>query len=244
MKSVKILRLGTVLALAAFLIQTPAQNSDTTTHMRVVAPPFPQTKEPGAIAVTVRGACEFSKDGARFHSIKQGQLLPPGSVIRTKKTGQLDLYLKRTAVAIRLSRDTEIHLAKLEQSTNNGVSAPDTEVALTKGTIFTLERATIPGSFEITSPTGLTIASAPGGRYMISGSASDTKLFNLTKPNQSLVTSSYNEQDAKDFGQNPRDLIAQLLEFDEIQSLADTWANPDLGPAGRGTKEKAPARRK
>src|SRR4051812_46092958 len=98
MKSVRFVSLFAVFPIAAFLVQSNAQINDPPTGLRLVAAPFPQTKEPGAVVVALHGVCEFAKDGSHFHSIKQGQFLPSGSLIRTKETGQLDIYFKRTGV--------------------------------------------------------------------------------------------------------------------------------------------------
>src|SRR5438552_1685781 len=74
----------------------------------------PTITGPAVVAMDVQGKCEASTDGAHFTPVKPGQIFTEGTIIRTGSKGRADLYFKRTGVAVRLQKDSELKLSKME----------------------------------------------------------------------------------------------------------------------------------
>jgi hypothetical protein len=122
---------------------------------------------PQAYVLAVNGKCEYSENGSTFLPFKVGHLFKEGDIVRTAADAQTDLFFRRTGTTIRVQPGTEMKLEIMERHLQAGTPVSQTLLHLRTGRIFSIVRASVPGStFEIRNGGGRSRVEG-GDRYII-----------------------------------------------------------------------------
>jgi hypothetical protein len=167
--------------------------------------------EPSAIILQAKGKCEYSENGGPFKKLQPKQVLTQGVVLRTGSNGRVDMFIQKTGGAIRVQANTEIELSKIRR-TGNAVNAL---IDLRKGTIFSMVHTKVAGAtLDIVNTTGAsTVQELGASRFVVSAGA---------KANAAAKKTSQTKE-AEKFVEAIRDPVQVLVEFDELDNLAETW---------------------
>lgn len=210
--------------------------------------------EPQAVVLAVSGQGESSEDGQAFSrlktadrkdalargesedgSVKQlwGQALKAGTVVRTGKIGQTDIFFTRTGTTVRIQADSEVKIEKMERLVKRGEPVSQTVLNLTKGSVFVAVRAYEAGStFEVKNTAGRAVIGGSGskGRYIITADGapvmekdSDVPLKLITDNGTTVVapTQKAFSNDARPLALEPSPAEKALIESDDFESFAE-----------------------
>lgn len=194
------------------------------------------TTNPQAVVLSVNGKCEYSDDGASFTPLKSGKVLLQGAIVRTMEGARTDLFFRRIGTTVRLQSGSEIKLEKMSRTMKDGLPVMQTLLDLRTGRIFTVVRSLVPGStFEIRNAAGRSVVEGGGGkgRYIITADGTHVADKNSTVAlkviGETGVTvispgQKFNGKEGKVFAQNPSETVESLIDFDELDSLAEQLA--------------------
>lgn len=192
---------------------------------------------PQAVVLTVHGRCDYSEDGTTFSAFKAGQVFKQGALVRTADGARADLFFRRIGTTVRLQSGTEVKLEKLERHMKDGVPVMDTLLELRTGRIFTVVRSLIPGcTLEIRNAAGRSIVEGGGGkgRYIITADGTHVTEKDSAVPlkiiRENGVTviepgMTFNAKEGKMFALEPTAAVQMLIEFDELDAVAETEAS-------------------
>ncbi|MDB6038291.1 MAG: hypothetical protein JWM99_2132 [Verrucomicrobiales bacterium] len=202
---------------------------------------------PQAVVLSVRGKCEYSDDGTTFAPLKTGHVFHQGSVVRTGSGARTDLFFRRIGTTVRLQPETEVKLEKLDRHIKDGMPVMQTLLDLHTGRIFTVVRSLVPGStFEIRNAAGRSVVEGAGGkgRYIITADGTHVtdkdSVIPLKVIGETGVTvispgQKFNSKEGKSFAVAPSETVESLIDFDELDSLAEQLT-PD-NDHSQGTRE-------
>lgn len=188
---------------------------------------------PQALVLSVQGKCVYAEDGQHFAALKAGRVLNQGAVIRTPDDARVDLFFRRIGTTVRLQPATEIKLEEMTRIMKDGMPVMHTLLDLRMGRIFTVVRSLVPGStLEIRNAAGRSVVEGGGGkgRYIITADGSHVtdkdsviplKVFGETGVTVITPGQKFNAKDGKVFALEPPEAVNLLIDFDELDSLAE-----------------------
>jgi DNA-binding response OmpR family regulator len=188
--------------------------------------------QPDAITLSVRGKCDYSRDGVTFSRLERGQDLEQGAIVLTGATARTDLFFRRTGTVVRLQEGTEIRLEKMTLTTRDGLPVVHTLLDLRKGRIFTVVRSAVAGStLEIRNAAGRAVVEGSGiGRYIITADgthvAATGSVIPLKVIGESGITviaagEQFAAKDGKPFAVSTSLWVKELIELDELQATTE-----------------------
>lgn len=199
---------------------------------------FENTTTPQALVLSVHGMCEFSDDGKTFSPLKAGHVFNQGAVVRTGEDARTDLFFRRIGTTVRLQSGTEVKLEKMERHMKDGMPVMETLLDLRSGRIFTVVRSLVPGStLEIRNAAGRSVVEGGGGkgRYIITADGTHVTDKNSVVPlkviGETGVTviapgMKYKAKEGKAFAVASSEAVETLIDFDELDSLAEQLGSP------------------
>lgn len=199
---------------------------------------------PQAVVLSVHGKCEHSMDGATFTALKAGQVLKQGAVVRTGAGAgaTCDLFFRRIGTTARLQPGTEIKLEKMSRHMKAGQPVMETALDLRAGRIFTVVRSLVPGStLEIKNAAGRSVVEGGGGkgRYIITADGTQVTEKNSAVPLKiigergiTIITPGqrFDAKEGKQFPLATPEAVQLLIDFDELDSLAEQLTPPENLP--------------
>jgi hypothetical protein len=203
------------------------------------------SSDPQALVLSTQGKCEYSEDGTTYTLLKTGRVCKQGAVIRTGDGGRTDLFFRRIGTTVRLQPGTEVKLEKMTRHLKDGQPVMETLLDLRTGRIFTVVRALIPGStFEIRNAAGRSVVEGGGGkgRYIITADGTHVTDKNSAVPLKvvgeigiTVITpgQKYNAKEGKVFDLATPETVASLLDFDELDALAEQLTPPEELPKSK-----------
>jgi hypothetical protein len=203
---------------------------------------FEASTAPQALVLSVHGTCEYSEDGTAFVPLRSGHVFKQGAVVRTGEKSRTDLFFRRIGTTVRLQQNTEIKLEKMERHLKDGIPVMETLLDLRVGRIFTVVRSLIAGStLEIKNAAGRSVVEGGGGkgRYIITADGTHVTDKNSAVPLKvigetgiTIITpgQKFNAKEGKLFALETPEAVELLIDFDELDSLAEELA-PDELPA-------------
>lgn len=238
---------GAVLRVAApmavlLLCFTGVLNAQEKTSDRQSALQLPDSaSQPSAIALSVRGKCDYSEDGVTFSRLERGQILEQGAIVLTSATARTDLFFRRTGTVVRLQADTEVKLEKMTLTTKDGLPVVHTLLDLRKGRVFTVARSTVTGStLEIRNAAGRAVVEGSGiGRYIITADgthvAAKGSVIPLKVIGESGITiiaagEQFAAKDGKVLAASTSLWVKELIELDELQASTEGAVGTEQPP--------------
>lgn len=191
------------------------------------------TKVPQALVLSEHGKCEYSEDGVHFMRLRPGRILKQGAVVRTGGDSSADLFFRRIGTSVRLQPNTEIKLETLSREMKDGRPVMRTLLDLRSGSIFTVVRSLVPDcTFEIRNQAGRSVVEGGGGkgRYIVTADGthvtdkdSEVPLKVIGETGVTIVTpgQKFHAKEGKLFPLNPPESVELLIDFDELDSLAE-----------------------
>ncbi len=164
-----------------------------------------------------------------------------GMVVRTEEDSRVDLFFRRVGTTVRLQPGTEIRLEKMERRMRGDQSVMDTLLAIEKGRIFIAVRSLVSGStFEIRNAAGRSVVEGGGrGRYIVTadgtlvaekGSVAPLKVIGETGVTLIAPGMQFNGKEGKMLPLEATEAVKLLIEFDELDSLAEEASTTDGTP--------------
>ena len=162
-----------------------------------------------------------------------------GMVVRTEEDSHVDLFFRRVGTTVRLQPGSEIRLEKMERHMRGGQPVMQTLLALEKGRIFIAVRSLVTGStFEIRNAAGRSVVEGGGGRgrYIVTadgthvtekGSVAPLKVIGGTGVTLIAPGMQFSRKDGKMLPLEAPEAVKLLIEFDELDSLAEQWTVTD-----------------
>ena len=161
-----------------------------------------------------------------------------GMVVRTDEDSRVDLFFRRVGTTVRLQPGSEIRLEKMERHMRGGQPVMETLVALEKGRIFIAVRSLVTGStFEIRNAAGRSVVEGGGrGRYIVTadgthvtekGSVAQLKVIGETGVTLIAPGMQFSGKDGKMLPLEAPQAVKLLIEFDELDSLAEDGSTTD-----------------
>jgi hypothetical protein len=194
---------------------------------------------PKAVVIAASGKCEYSEDGRTFTTLKATDVVNQGVVVRTGEDARADLFFRRIGTTVRLQSGAEVKLEKMTHSSKAGVSEFHTLLDLRKGRIFTVVRASVPGStLEIRNAAGRSVVEGAGsGRYIITADGTHVadkksgiplKVIGETGITVIAPGQSFAAKEGKMLPAAPPEEVKALIELDELQELTDNLSRPPV----------------
>jgi len=193
---------------------------------------------PQAIVLSRHGVCEYSEDGANFMPLSPGRVLKQGAVVRTSGEASADLFFRRIGTTVRLQPDTEVKLETMARHMKDGMPAMETLLDLRKGRLFAVVRSLVPGStLEIRNAAGRSVVEGGGGkgRYIITADGaqvadqkSEVPLKFIGQTGITIIApgQKFLAKEGRQFPLNPPEAVELLINFDELDSLAEQLSLP------------------
>jgi len=241
MKNKTLIPLFAAVALWPLTITTWAQvQPGTVPNPALTSVRVTETSEvPKAVVIAVNGKCDYSEDGLTFTTLKAADVLNQGVVVRTGEDARADLFFRRIGTTVRLQPGSEVKLEKMTHATKAGVSEFHTLLDLRKGRIFTVVRASVPGStLEIRNAAGRSVVEGAGsGRYIITADgtqvADKTSVIPLKVIGDTGITvispgQSFAAKEGKMLPAATPEEVKTLIELDELQELTDNMSRPPV----------------
>src|SRR6266496_3361682 len=123
-----------------------------------------QAAEAGkAVVRSIRGSAQYA-EGGQWLPLKVGQLLKPGSSIRTANESQVDLFMDQNGPVVRLVENTQLGIDKLNFDTTGIDTVIETQLDLKSGRIVGIvKKMSHDSKYEIKTPNG--VAGIRGTEY-------------------------------------------------------------------------------
>jgi ferric-dicitrate binding protein FerR (iron transport regulator) len=126
-----------------------------------------QTQQGSATVQAVAGSADYSEGGGTWMPVRAGQVLRPGSIVRTAADSRVDLNLKANGPVVRLTQNTTLGLERLLYEHTGADTVIETQLDLKAGTIVGRVAKTSPASkYEVKTPNS--VALVRGTEYIIS----------------------------------------------------------------------------
>lgn len=203
-------------------------------------PPLDQlseiTKAPHAVVLSEHGKCEYSEDGVTFVRLRPGRILKEGAVVRAANNSSADLFFRRIGTSVRIQQNTELKLESMTRELKDGMPVMRTLLDLRSGSIFTVVRSLVPDcTFEIRNKAGRSVVEGGlgKGRYIITADGthvtdkdSEIPLKVIGETGVTIVTpgQKFHAKEGKLFPLDPPESVELMIDFDELDSLAEQLA--------------------
>jgi hypothetical protein len=130
-----------------------------------------QAAEAGkAVVRSIRGKAQYLESGGQWLELKVGQVLKPGSTVRTANDSHADLFMDQNGPVIRLVENTTLGLDKLNYTVTGADTIIETQLDLKSGRIVGIVRKMADQSkYEIKTPNG--VAGIRGTEYDITATS-------------------------------------------------------------------------
>jgi hypothetical protein len=130
-----------------------------------------------AVVRDIQGSAQFN-EGASWMSLKAGQVLRPGTAVRTANDSHVDLFLDQNGPLVRLNENTTLSIDKLNFEATGVDTIIETQLDLKSGQIVGIVNKLSGNSkYEVKTPNGVAgirgteyVISATGEVYVLSGS--------------------------------------------------------------------------
>ncbi len=129
-----------------------------------------QAAEAGkAVVRSIRGSAQYA-EGGQWLPLKVGQLLKPGSSIRTANESQVDLFMDQNGPVVRLVENTTLGIDKLNYEVTGIDTVIETQLDLKSGRVLGIVKKLAHNSkYEIKTPNG--VAGIRGTEYDVSATS-------------------------------------------------------------------------
>jgi len=129
-----------------------------------------QASEAGkAVVRSIRGQAQYA-EGANWLPLKVGQILKPGSTIRTANESQVDLFMDQNGPVVRLVENTQLGIEKLSFDATGIDTVIETQLDLKSGRIVGIvKKMSHESKYEIKTPNG--VAGIRGTEYDVSATS-------------------------------------------------------------------------
>jgi hypothetical protein len=193
---------------------------------------FKDSPVPQAVVLSINGGATFSEAGSEFKTLRVGDVLNQGAVIRVGENASADLFFRRLAITVRLVSDTELRLEKMLKTSKDGVPVMETTLDLQKGRIFCFVRSVIPNSkFEVRHSVGRAVVEGEGfGGYHIqadgaavTGNSTFIPLKVISETGTSVVApgEKFDAANKKVLRLAPSEAELTFMQLDELRALAE-----------------------
>ena len=116
-----------------------------------------------AVVRSIRGSAQYA-DGANWLPLRVGQILKPGSTVRTANESQVDLFMDQNGPVVRLVENTQLGIDKLNFDTTGIDTVIETQLDLKSGRILGIvKKMSHDSKYEIKTPNG--VAGIRGTEY-------------------------------------------------------------------------------
>jgi hypothetical protein len=172
-----------------------------------------------AVVRKVAGSAQFA-EGANWLPLKSGQVLKPGSVVRTANDSFVDLFMDENGPLVRLLENTTLGVDKLNYEITGVDTVAETQLDVKSGKIVGIVKKLAGASkYEVKTPNG--VASIRGTEYVIAATGevsvlSGAAVVVYVKSDGTVVTQVVNAGDMFDPASGttkpiPQDQIAEML---------------------------------
>jgi len=118
---------------------------------------------------SIRGQAQYA-EGANWLPLNVGQILKPGSTVRTANESQVDLFMDQNGPVVRLTENTTLRLDKLSFEATGVDTIIETQLDLKSGRILGIVKKMAAASkYEIKTPNG--VAGIRGTEYDITATS-------------------------------------------------------------------------
>src|SRR5438445_6981134 len=118
-----------------------------------------------AVVRSIRGQAQYA-EGGNWLQLKEGQILKPGSTVRTANESQVDIYMDENGPVVRLVENTTLGIDKLNFTATGVDTVIETQLDLKSGRILGIVKKMAHDSkYEIKTPNG--VAGIRGTEYDI-----------------------------------------------------------------------------
>lgn len=115
----------------------------------------------------------------RFRRLRPNGALYQGAVIRTGRTGTVDLFLRRLGIAVRLQPDSTMVLEQLSRSPLGMFAGTKTVLGIRAGRVYIVNNPSIEaGILEIRNAIGGAVVEGGVGRYIVSADGTQYSVGN------------------------------------------------------------------
>lgn len=193
-----------------------------------------------AVVRSVHGQAQFS-EGTTWNNLQSGQILKPGSVIRTANDSRVDLFLDENGPLVRLLENTTLGLDKLNFEETGVDTVIETQLDLRSGSIVGIvKKLSAASKYEVKTPNG--VAGVRGTQYR-SFATGATQVFEgsmvsvFVKPTGAVQTESLAAGDQFDpaTGKGPiskADLAEGLAQINALRGIPE--GINEMGPYAAG----------
>src|SRR5256885_1671857 len=123
-----------------------------------------------AVVRSIRGSAQYAAEGGLWLPLKVGQVLKPGSTIRTANESQVDLFMDDNGPVVRLVENTTLGIDKLNFTATGVDTVIETQLDLKSGRILGIVKKMAHDSkYEIKTPNG--VAGIRGTEYDITATS-------------------------------------------------------------------------
>jgi|SRR5437867_7805179 len=131
-----------------------------------------------AVVRRIEGLAQYA-EGGNWLPLKVGQMLKPGSVVRTANDSKADLFMDENGPLVRLMENTTLGIDKLNYEVTGIDTVVETQLDLKSGKVVGIvKKLAATSKYEIKTPNGVAgirgteyVVSATGEAYVLSGSA-------------------------------------------------------------------------
>ena len=122
-----------------------------------------------AVVRTIRGSAQYA-EGGNWLPLSVGQVLKPGSTIRTANESQVDLFMDQNGPVVRLAENTTLGVDKLNFEATGVDTVIETQLDLKSGRILGIvKKMAATSKYEIKTPNG--VAGIRGTEYDITATS-------------------------------------------------------------------------
>ncbi len=181
----------------------------------------------------------ITQKGKDSTEAKATLIFTQGAVVRTEEDSRVDIFFRRVGTTVRLQPGTEVRLEKMERRMEGGQAVMGTLLDLRKARVFIAVRSPVPGStFEIRNAAGRSVVEGGGGkgRYIVTadgthvtekGSAAPIKVVGQSGVTVIAPGMKFSAKDGKMLPLEAPEAVKLLIEFDELDSLAQQVGTPE-----------------
>jgi hypothetical protein len=163
-----------------------------------------------AVVRSIRGHAQYQEAGGQWLELKVGQILKPGSAVRTANDSHADLFMDQNGPVVRLVENTTLGLDKLNYTATGVDTIIETQLDLRSGRIVGIVRKMASESkYEIKTPNG--VAGIRGTEYDITA----TSVLRVVSGSMVMV-----------FVKNDGTVITQVVNSNEMFVPSDGTVKP------------------